>query len=100
MASRDTIAILLISSTAVSVTAASTIDAVFADGCCAVIHPPATGSSDNPITVITEPVTTAGKKRTILANTGAMTRPMSAETITAPNTTRRPRSPLASRVTS
>lgn len=44
----------------------------------------ATGISDRPITVITQPLTSGGKKRVTLENTGATSRPSTAEAITAP----------------
>ena len=47
-------------------------------------HPPATGSSDSPITVITEPITTGGKNRSIRLNQGPTSMVKSPQLITAP----------------
>ncbi len=47
-------------------------------------HPPATGSSDSPITVITEPITTGGKKRSIRLNQGPTSMVNTPQLITAP----------------
>ena len=46
----------------------------------------ATGISDRPMAVMTEPVTSGGKKRMMRENTGVMSRPMTDAAITAPNT--------------
>ncbi len=54
------------------------------------IQPAATGISESPITVMIEPVTTGGKKRMICEKNGEIARPISAATITAPSTLRRP----------
>ena len=47
----------------------------------------ATGNSDRPMTVMTHPVTTGGKNRTSCANSGAMMKPNTPATITAPKMT-------------
>ena len=44
----------------------------------------ATGNSEMPMIVMMQPVTTGGKKRTTLAKSGAMRKPKSPATITAP----------------
>ncbi|GAB3256837.1 hypothetical protein GCM10027562_19340 [Arthrobacter pigmenti] len=54
----------------------------------------ATGISVRPMVVMTTPVTTGGKKRTIFAKKGAITSPMRAAARTAPNTAWIPPSPL------
>ncbi len=96
IARRESIGVLLKSSTSSRVTPASTIEEVTptaSTSAGSLAQPAATGSSDRPMTVITEPVTTAGKKRTIREKTGATSSPITAETMIAPKTTRRPRSP-------
>jgi hypothetical protein len=50
----------------------------------------ATGSRDSPITVMIDPVTTAGKSRTSWAKNELATRPISPATMIAPNTGRTP----------
>ena len=94
--SRESTGTLLSTSTRARVTAARATLLPEAVSSWSVIQPPATGSSERPMTVITEPVTTAGKKRTTREKTGATSRPIRAATMTAPKTTRRPRSPLPS----
>ncbi|CAH0327847.1 hypothetical protein SRABI128_06522 [Microbacterium sp. Bi128] len=54
----------------------------------------ATGISVRPMMVMTVPVTTGGKNRTILENTGAISSPMAAEAMTAPKTAGRPPPPV------
>ena len=54
------------------------------------IQPAATGSRLRPIVVITVPVTTGGKNRMTVANTGAMSRPITEAAMTDPNTAGRP----------
>ena len=56
-------------------------------------HRMATGSSEIPMTVMTTPVTTSGKKRSSRVKTGAMSRPRRPATIRAPKTARRPSTP-------
>ena len=46
----------------------------------------ATGISDKPMTVITMPLTTGGKNLITLENTGVISSPTAAETMTAPKT--------------
>ena len=53
----------------------------------------ATGISDRPMTVITTPLTTGGKKRITLAKTGVISRPTTEAAMTAPNTDWMPPSP-------
>lgn len=60
-----------------------------------VIQRAATGMRDSPMMVMMEPVTTEGKNRTTFAKKGVITKPKMAATITAPNTCRRPSSPLS-----
>ena len=50
----------------------------------------ATGSSEIPMTVMTTPVTTSGKKRSSRVKTGAISRPSRPATSSAPKTARRP----------
>ena len=50
------------------------------------IQPAATGSRLRPIVVITVPVTTGGKNRITVANTGAISRPITEAAITDPKT--------------
>ena len=66
---------------------------VSADGLPPMAHIAATGSSVSPMVVITTPVTTGGKKRMIVANSGAIANPISEATMTAPNTAGRPPPP-------
>ncbi len=54
----------------------------------------ATGVSEMPIMVMTTPVTTGGKKRTILAKKGAIRKPTAEAASTAPNTAWIPPPPL------
>ena len=53
----------------------------------------ATGSSEMPITVITVPVTTSGKKRSSRVNTGAIRKPSSPASSRAPKTAASPAVP-------
>jgi len=57
---------------------------------CPVIHFPATGRSDSPMTVMIDPVTTGGKKRTMLAKNGTIRNAMRPAMMIAPYAVRRP----------
>ena len=60
---------------------------------CPVIQPSATGNRDRPMTVMMEPVTTGGKKRTICAKKGTTSIAITAAASTAPIASRMPASP-------
>jgi len=60
---------------------------------CPLIHFPAMGRSDMPMTVMIDPVTTGGKNRRMLAKNGTMKKAMSPATMVAPYAVRRPSCP-------
>ncbi len=66
-------------------------DGSFASG--PIAQPAATGSSESPIEVITVPVTTGGKNRSTIANSGTRKMPITDDAITAPITAWMPPSP-------